>query len=67
MHTQYSAPPTHHADSLAHHQSEYPKVQMANSQPPQTSHVELCSCHRKCALNTFKCLYCLCFVCLIIL
>ena len=40
MHTQYSAPPTHRADSLAHHQSENPMVQMSDSQPPQTLPVE---------------------------
>ena len=39
--TQYSAPPTHRADSLVHCQSEYLMAQMADSQPPQTSHVEL--------------------------
>ena len=49
--TEYYAPPTHHADLLAHHQSEwsytwhttqseYPMAQMADSQPSQTSHVE---------------------------
>ena len=48
--TQYSAPPTHHADSLAHHQSE--RIQLAHNQsenpmaqtsdgpPPQTSHAQ---------------------------
>ena len=40
MRTQYSAPPTHHTDLLAHRQSEYPMVQTADSQPPQTSHAE---------------------------
>ena len=40
MRTQYSTPPTHRADSLAHNQSEYPMAQTADSQPPQTSHVE---------------------------
>ena len=40
MCSQYSAPPTHRTDSLAHRQSEYPMAQMADSQPPQTSHVE---------------------------
>ena len=39
-HTQYSAPLTHRADSLAHNQSENPMAQTADSQPPQTSHVE---------------------------
>ena len=48
--TQYSTPPTHCADLLAdrqseciqptHNQSEYPMAQTADSQPPQTSHVE---------------------------
>ena len=32
--------PPHHADSLAHCQSEYPVAQMADSQPPQTLHAE---------------------------
>ena len=41
MRTQYSAPPTHHADSLAHRQSEYPMAQTSDSHPPQTSHVNL--------------------------
>ena len=40
MRTQYSAPPTHSSDLLAHHQSEYPMAQTADSQPPQTSLVE---------------------------
>ena len=40
MRTQYYAPPTHHADSLAHRLSESPMAQTADSQPPQTSHVE---------------------------
>ena len=38
--TQCSAPPTLRADSLAHRQSENPTAQTADSQPPQTSHVE---------------------------
>ena len=37
---QYSAPPTHHADSLAYRQSEYLMAQMADSHPPQTLLVE---------------------------
>ena len=41
MCAQYSAPPTHRTDSLAHRQSEYPMAQTADSQPPETSHVEL--------------------------
>ena len=40
MRTQYSAPPTHRADSLAHRQSECPMAQTADRQPPQTLHVE---------------------------
>ena len=35
-----SAPPTHHADSLAHRQSENPMAQTSDGQPPQTSHVQ---------------------------
>ena len=38
--TQYSAPPTHRADLLAHRQSENPMAQTTHSQPPQTLHVE---------------------------
>ena len=38
--TQYSALPTHCADSLADHQSEIPMAQTADSQPLQTLHVE---------------------------
>ena len=40
MHTQYSAPPTHHADLLAYRQSQNPMAQTADSQPSQTLHVE---------------------------
>ena len=38
--TQYSAPPTHRADSLAHRQSENPLAQTSDGPPPQTFHVE---------------------------
>ena len=40
MRTQYSAPPTHRADLLAHRQSEYLMAQTADSQPSLTLHVE---------------------------
>ena len=40
MRTQYSAPPTHHADLLAHYQSENPMAQMSDGPPPQTSHAQ---------------------------
>ena len=39
MRTQYSAPPTHRTDSLAHRQSENPMAQTSDRPPPQTSHV----------------------------
>ena len=41
MRTQYTASPTHHTDSLAHHQSENPMAQTSDGPPPpQTSHVQ---------------------------
>ena len=40
MRTQYSAPPTHSANSLAHRQSENPMARTADSQPPKIVHVE---------------------------
>ena len=40
MCAQYSAPPTHCTDSLAHRQSENPVAQTSNSPPPQTLHAQ---------------------------
>ena len=40
MCTQYSAPPTHRADSLAHRQSENPMAQTSDGPPPQTLHAQ---------------------------
>ena len=39
MRTKYSAPPTHHADSQAHRQSEYPMAQTASDAAEHTEHI----------------------------
>ena len=40
MCTQYSTPPTHRADSLAHRKSENPMAQTSDGPPTQTLHAQ---------------------------